>query len=417
MSGSIFLFFKRFLETGIVTGMHEADQRRMRLLNFFYLVATFTFIASTAETFLDEGKREGFLLLASALIFQLGLIPLRSGKRILAEFYFLTFGNISLFAFNNIYGTESGTFLYYFPYVIFIAFLVDFKKPAQAIFHLGLTLSFILISFPLSHQLLYRPFPPEKLAISFRFNFVVAIIMMGSVSVVIVRMMYSQYRHFNKRMEERRMAEESMKLAIREKETLLAEVHHRVKNNLAVISSLLNLQMNTVNNDYTRDVLRESRNRVASMALIHQKLYQHSNVEEIDFGSYASDLVREIKRSYPENTTGNISVHLDAEHIPVSLTKAVPAGLMLNELLSNCYKHAFPGKNSGTIFIRFKKSGEQCVLEVEDNGVGLSGDFKIEKQESLGMTIIQSLAAQIDSTVAIEGNKGNGTFVQAVFSS
>jgi two-component sensor histidine kinase len=239
--------------------------------------------------------------------------------------------------------------------------------------------------------------------------------MMASVSVVIIRMMYSQYQHFNKRMEERRIAEESMKLAIREKETLLAEVHHRVKNNLAVISSLLNLQMNTVNNDYTRNVLRESRNRVASMALIHQKLYQHTNVEQIDFGSYASELVQEIKRSYPENTTGNISIHLEAEHIPVSLTKAVPAGLMLNELLSNCYKHAFHGRNAGNIFIRFKKPGGQCMLEVEDDGIGLSGDFKIEKQESLGMTIIQSLAAQIDAGISIEGNKGCGTRIQAVF--
>lgn len=417
MTRNISLFFKRFIETGVKPSMHEAEQRRIRLLNFFYLIATFTLIAGTIETFVDEGNREGLLVLGAALTFQLGLIPLLKDKRALAEFYFLTFGNISLFAFDNMYGKEAGTFIYYFPFVIFIAFLVDFKKFTRVFLHLGITLAFIIAGFIFNHKLFYRPFPPGKLEISSHFNFVIAVIMMASISVMIVRMMYSQFLHFNKRMEERGAAEASMQLAIREKETLLAEVHHRVKNNLAVISSLLNLQMNTVNNDYTRNVLRESRNRVASMALIHQKLYQHSNIEQIDFGSYAAELVQEIKRSYPEDTTGNIAIHLDAEHIPLSLTKAVPAGLMLNELLSNCYKHAFPGRNSGNIFIRFKKPGGQCMLEVEDDGVGLSGDFKMENQESLGMTIIQSLAAQIDAGICIEGNKGSGTRVQAVFSS
>jgi two-component sensor histidine kinase len=239
--------------------------------------------------------------------------------------------------------------------------------------------------------------------------------MMASVAIVIVRMMYAQFTDFNQRMEERSAAEESMKLAIREKETLLAEVHHRVKNNLAVITSLLNLQMNVVNNEYTRNVLLESKNRISSMALIHQKLYQNSNVEQIDFGLYANELVQEIRRSYPRNTTEAINISLEIEHIPLSLTKAVPAGLILNELLSNCYKHAFREHKSGNIFIRFKKPGKQCILEVEDNGVGLSGDFKMEQQESLGMTIIQSLAEQIDATLSMTGNTGTGTAVKIVF--
>jgi two-component sensor histidine kinase len=410
-------FFQTFIATGILPGMHEAEQRRIRLLNFFYLLTSFTLACATIETFIDEGKREGLILTIATLIFQLGAIPLFTNRRKFAEFYFIAVGNVTLFCFDNMYGKEAGTFLYYFPLVIFVAFLVDFKDILQVLVHLGITFAFIIISFYVDHQFLYRPFPAEMIRASFNFNLVIAVLLMSAVAVVIVRMMHSQFLNFNRRIEERSAAETSMKMAIREKETLLAEVHHRVKNNLAVITSLLNLQMNLVNNEYTKNVLRESRNRVSSMALIHQKLYQHANVEQINFGLYASELVQEIKRSYPDNTTETITVSLNVENIPLSLTKAVPAGLMLNELLSNCYKHAFPGRKSGTISIGFKKSGEQCILEVADNGIGLSGDFNIEKQESLGMTIIHSLAQQIDAEIKLSGNTGMGTNVKAVFMS
>jgi two-component sensor histidine kinase len=415
MVNKAYRIYQRFLSLGTDASTHEAEQRRIRLLNFFYLISTVTFVCGIAETFINEGWAEGWIVTAGAVIFQIGTIPLLANKRKIAEFYFLVVGNTILFVFNNMYGKESGTYLYYFPFVIFIAFLVDFKRQVEALLHLGITFFYIVISLFLHHEFLYRPFPPGMQVSSFNTNLVVSILMMAAIVVMIIRLMHSQYRNFNQRMEERSAAEASMKLAIREKETLFAEVHHRVKNNLAVITSLLNLQMNMVKNDYTRNVLRESRNRVSSMALIHQKLYQHSNVEQIDFGSYASELVEEIKRSYPENTTDTVMIVMEAEHIPLSLTKAVPAGLMLNELLSNCYKHAFPDRRPGRIFIRFKKSRDLCLLEVEDNGVGLSGDFKIEKQETLGMTIIQSLADQIDAKVNIAGGSGNGASVRVEF--
>ncbi|CAN5415372.1 hypothetical protein BH09BAC5_BH09BAC5_25860 [soil metagenome] len=406
---------QKFLSMGIALHTHELEKRRIRLLNFFYLLATFTFLIATTETFLNEGVNDGLLLLVSALLFQFGAIPLFSGKRKIAEFYFILVGNLSILFFDNYFGKDAGTYLYYFPFVIFIAFLVDFRKLFFVFLHLGMSLVFIIISFLIEHKYFYKAFPPEALHISFIANFIVATVMMSSVAVIIVLMMHGQYDEFNRRMEEREVQEKSMKHSIKEKETLLAEVHHRVKNNLAVISSLLNLQMNLVKNEYTREVLRESRNRVASMALIHQKLYQHENIERIDFGLYASELIDEIKKSYPENTTSDIQVILDVEHIPLSLTMAVPAGLLLNELLSNCYKHAFSGRKAGNITIHFNKSGENCMLEVADNGVGLSGDFKIENQSSLGMTIIQSLSEQLDGTIKISGTSGVGTNIKVEF--
>jgi two-component sensor histidine kinase len=415
MYNQLFRFVTWFLSNGISPEMHEADQRRVRLLNFFYLVSTITFTAAVIETFLDEGTHEGLIVLCAAILFQLGLIPLLANKNKIAEFYFLVLGNISLFLFDNMYGKAAGVYLYYFPFVIVIAFLVDFKRNSFLAIHLGISLVLIVLGFFMKGKLLYRPFPAETLESSFNFNLVVSIVMMASVAVVIINMMYSQYVRFNLRMEERRQEEELMKISIREKETLLAEVHHRVKNNLAVISGLLNLQMNQVNNEYTKNVLRESRNRVASMSLIHQKLYQNVNVEQIDFGSYANELIDQIRQSYPDNTTESISVELDVEHVSLSLTKAVPCGLLLNELLSNCYKHAFQGKKDGKILIRFRKINENCLLEVEDNGIGFSGDFKIEEQETLGMTIIQSLTEQIDGKISYNGVSGNGTKISIVF--
>ncbi len=416
MVNKIISSFQKILSKGVLPEMSEPELRRTRLFNFFYLVGTFIFLCVIIETFLAEGMYDGIKVLIGAVIFQIGAIPLFTNRRKIAELYFLLIGNLILLVFNNMYGRESGIYYYYYPYVIFIAFLVDFKKPTQLIIHSLITFLFILIAFFTEHQFLYIKFNEKITSTSNFVNFVLATLMMACLAAVIVRMMNTQYKYYLKRLNERAASEELMRISIKEKETLLAEVHHRVKNNLAVISGLLNLQMNNVKNEYTRNVLRESRNRVSSMALIHQKLYRNTNVEEIDFGEYVGELVNEIQQSYPDFDNDSVEIKLDIEHLSLSLTKAIPSGLILNELLSNCYKHAFHGRNAGTIAIRFKKLNQKYFLQVEDNGVGLSGDFNWKNHDSLGMTIIQSLSDQIDAETQILGDRGTGTSVTLVFS-
>lgn len=409
--------FNRFMAYGISGEMTEWEVRRIRLLNFFYLVATVTYFAGVIETFLVDGRSEGFLILIFALVFQLGLIPMLMKKSQAAEAFFLFAGNVTLFVFDNHYGKDAGTWLYYFPFMAVIAFLVDFKKTIPVLFHLVSTFLFLGAGFIFKGKLLYKEFPKEIIDASFIFSFFISAFAMAAITISILQMIYRQYTTFLQRMEERRIAEESMKAAIREKETLLAEIHHRVKNNLAVISSLLNLQMNTVENEYTREVLRESRNRVASMALIHQKLYNSPNAEEIDFGKYSSELVEEIRHSYSETITEKIRVDVEAEPCSLSLTIAIPCGLILNELLSNCYKHAFPGKRAGTIRIHSgkKSDGKGFALHVIDDGIGLPAGFTPGNSDTLGVSIIQSLAEQVEAQWEMGRGEKGGTFFHMEF--
>jgi two-component sensor histidine kinase len=418
MSAPFSSFFRNFISTGITPEMNELEMRRVRLLNTFYLIGTATLIASIIETFIVDGKEEALIILSLGCIFEFGLIFLLLKKTKAAEFHLLTSANLILFVFENHYGPAAGTFLFYFPYILIIAFLVDFKRFVYAAFHLVFALTLMIAGLFFRHQLFYKPISPEEAAASFTFNLVLSAIMIAVIALVILRFGYTQHLEFIARMNERKNSEDALKMALKEKETLIAEVHHRVKNNLAVISSLLNLQMNQVKNEYTKNVLLESRNRVASMALIHQKLYQHSNIEQIDFSSYATELVDEIKNSYPRSSAGKIEVELHAEHLPLSLTKAVPCGLILNELLSNCYKHAFPEEKQGKIIIRFfslKGNPERFVIEVEDNGIGIPEGFEIAKQESLGISIIQSLAGQIDGKIELSRKASGGTICRVNF--
>ncbi len=408
------LFLLRFLSSGITPGMSWPEARRIRLMNIFYLVGSVGFIAAVIETFAVDGKTEGYLITVFALLFNLGLVLLLAKRTRLAEAYFFIVVNLTLFVFENRHGPAAGSFFYYPVLMLTIAFLVDFRKFIYAALHLGMTIAFLITGIFLRYKFLYKGFPAESEDASFLFNLVVSSFLTAVIAIIMVRQSYDQYNDFRERIEERKRAEELMKMAIREKETLLAEVHHRVKNNLAVISGLLNLQMNVVKNEYTREVLQESRNRVASMALIHQKLYQDPNVEQINFSSYAGELISEIRRSYPGDPA-RIRVQLEAEQLALSLTKAVPCGLILNELLSNCYKHAFPGNREGTIFIRFfTRDGKYC-LDVEDDGNGLPDGFNMESQETLGMTIIQSLAEQLDTKAEISGEYRKGARCRIVF--
>ncbi|HLG03874.1 MAG TPA: sensor histidine kinase [Bacteroidia bacterium] len=405
-------WFRTFAERGTTPEMTEMERKRVWLLHVFYLIATVTYIAAVIETYIVDGPREGHIILVLAILFQVGLVILLSGRILPAEFYLFLITNITLFIFENRHGPDAGVYLFYFPFMTIIAFLVDFRRLTFALFNLILTVCFLIATVMLSYKFLYRPFPAETEETSFRFNLILSGLMTAVVSFVIIRLSYRQYSEFVSRIEERRKNEEKMKAIIREKEILLAEIHHRVKNNLAVISSLLNLQMNTVTNEYTRNVLRESRNRVASMALIHQKLYRNLNVDEIDFRSYATDLFEEIRHSYYESASENIEVDVEGEPVKLSLTAAVPCGLILNELLSNCYKHAFPGNRSGKISIRFGKSKEKpetLWIQLEDDGIGLPPDFDIKQLNSLGLTIIQSLSEQLDAKWELVSGRESGT--------
>ena len=205
---------------------------------------------------------------------------------------------------------------------------------------------------------------------------------------------------------ERKQAEEQLKASLRDKEVLLKEIHHRVKNNLQVISSLLKLQSRYTQDRTTLDMLRESQNRVKSMALIHEKLYQSSNLASIDFAEYLGNLTNNLIYSYTVDVNA-VKLEIKAENASLNIDTAIPCGLLMNELVSNALKHAFPEGRRGTIWVEFSSLAEQeFLLTVKDNGVGFPESLDWENSGSLGLRLVNSLVNQIDGTVEIDRTEG-----------
>jgi len=205
-------------------------------------------------------------------------------------------------------------------------------------------------------------------------------------------------------------AEHQLTLSLQEKNVLLKEIHHRVKNNMQVISSLLNMQSIANNNPEFSELLAESQNRIRSMSLIHESLYQSENFLEIDFNDYIHLLAGTLSRVYSSNTYG-IDICIDAEDVYLDIDTAVPCGLIINELVSNAYKHAFKGfEGQAVVLIEMKPDEEHYILRVKDNGVGFAEGVDFRKTSSLGMEIVCILTEQIKGTIDLI--KGDGsTFV------
>ena len=191
---------------------------------------------------------------------------------------------------------------------------------------------------------------------------------------------------------ERKRMEEQIQSALREKEMLLREIHHRVKNNMQIISTLLRLQLRNAEDEKTRALFRESQNRILSMAMIHEKLYQSEGLHKIDLKDYITDLAREVFASFGTDSE-RISLRTDTEDISFGMDTAIPCGLIIIELVSNSLKHAFPGKHKGEIFVGLKRENHGSYkLTIADNGVGLPRDIDISRLKSLGFRLVSDLA-------------------------
>ncbi|HZW38017.1 MAG TPA: PAS domain S-box protein [Ignavibacteriaceae bacterium] len=205
---------------------------------------------------------------------------------------------------------------------------------------------------------------------------------------------------------ERKKAEEIIRNSLHEKETLLKEIHHRVKNNLQIVSSLLSLQADYVADDFSKELFNDSKNRIKSMGLIHERLYQSNMFSQIDFAEYINELANHLLRTYkiyPELI--RLELKLDKEFI--SIEDAIPCGLIINELISNALKYSCDGTNTVTISISFKKDKKgNYVLTISDNGVGIPKDVDLENSKTLGLQLVNDLVLQLDGKLNLNRTKG-----------
>jgi PAS domain S-box-containing protein len=194
--------------------------------------------------------------------------------------------------------------------------------------------------------------------------------------------------------------------SLNEKNVLLREIHHRVKNNMQIISSLLSLQSSSIENQDMKDIFNESQNRVKSMSMIHEQLYQTDDLALIDFNIYINGLIKSLFQIYSLDWAP-IRWEVDVEDVKLNLETAIPCGLIINELVSNSLKHAFLEGSDGQIMVKMRKEDEIITLIVADNGIGLPKDFNIEKATTLGLKLVKTLVNQLEGEMVI--NTDNGT--------
>ncbi len=211
----------------------------------------------------------------------------------------------------------------------------------------------------------------------------------------------------------RKEMEDKLEKALEEKDTMMKEIYHRVKNNLMVISSLLNLQSSYIKDKDTQDIFKESENRAKSMALIHENLYRSGDLKHLNFSEYIEKLSKDLYHTYTLDKN-LVKLMLNIEVIKLDIDTSIPLGLILNELLTNSLKHAFPDGRSGMITVELQQKFDgRLKLSVSDNGIGFPSDLDFKNTESLGMMIINTLTQQIEGEINLD--RSNGTKFTVIF--
>ncbi len=231
----------------------------------------------------------------------------------------------------------------------------------------------------------------------------ILLLVIGVISAILV------FRRFNKDNHIITYQKNILEKSLLEKETLLKEIHHRVKNNLQIINGLLEKQGYKTDNLAFKELIKESQNRIYSMVLIHQNLYQTENIDEVDIASYLKMMVDNIKNTH-QYEDEEIILKSDVDSIMLNIDTAIPLGLIINELLSNAYKYAFKNREKGQIDLVLKKQDNGLLLIVKDDGIGLPAGFDLEKSKTLGMTLVKGLVRQIGGKLTHKSSQNGSSF-------
>lgn len=202
-----------------------------------------------------------------------------------------------------------------------------------------------------------------------------------------------------------RKMSEQLKRYLSEKELMIQEIHHRVKNNLQIISSILNMQAGSITDSSALDALNISRQRISTIASIHNSLYRQSNGIQVSVTAYVGDIITAISKLY--NGSGKkIEIHQDIDDFETAMKYSVNLALILNELITNSYKHAFSNRNSGNIYVRIKQNPDNIEIILSDDGKGIPGNINLETITSIGLMLVKALVDQMKGDISLSSNKG-----------
>jgi two-component sensor histidine kinase len=398
----------------------QSMQARIRAINLFCGVTAL--LASPYLVFLGIIKDFTSMAIMAIIIllFLLSILLNKKGMVSVSRILIVVDTNFAVLYFSALFGIDSGIHLYLFTSPLIVYLLFDFKQKGKIIGALSSYLfTFIVVYLESKLNFLHRQIAHTDYAqILYGVNFCFTLFL-SFVLIIYFANNNAAYNHIllerNEfllvhqsalmgQIAERIAAEEKLMESIREKDILLSEIHHRVKNNLAVVTGLLELQSMTTDDEKVKAIFSESKNRIRSLALIHESLYQHENLASIGFDKYFSRIFTEISRSYPAQA-GQVDLQVDIEPVQFDIGQAIPCGLLLNEILSNAYKYAFVGRSKGMILVKLKKADGRIYLEVKDDGVGLPPESE-RRSGSLGMILISSFVKQLKGTIQVSNAEG-----------
>lgn len=346
------------------------------------------------------------------ILFATSIILNKYNKFTLSSVLVLLTTNYCVLFFSIYLGMSSGIHLYLFTSPLIVFTLFDTKnKHFISMALLSYLMTFVIIVlFEKYSGITFLKLQKNELYVLYFINFTFSIIILISLSLyffinntkinqlLVLKNdeLVLKQQQLESENQIRKNAEVKANDSLKEREILLSEIHHRVKNNMAVVNGLLELQASYISDEITLQVLKESQNRVKSIALLHEKLYENKTLKEVKIKDYTNELSHFIKQSYaPKKKEIKFISHIDS--INLEMNKAMPFALLLNELMSNSYKYAFENKENGTIEIHFTKQLNNYIFEYRDDGLGF--DYETErKKASLGLNLIESFSEQLYGT-------------------
>ncbi len=409
------MIFGNLINLGVKSEMEFYQKREARIVNLFALITLLGLLIGVSSVLFISGdyviSTVVFTTITSLTILLLNYNLYHNA----ATYVFVLSINVTIFILNQQYIDSVGNYLYYFPVIFCVALI---HNPVKSNTRTAIFFSIVLISF-LCSRLIDIPYLKNATiteadnAALLTYNSVLAFFVTLILVYLVVKLINRQNNEALSLLHKEQDAQKIIAQSLKEKETLLAEIQHRVKNNLAIISGLLNLQTEKAPCEESKLLMIESRNRVMSIAMVHERLYKKDNLSKINLKQYLSELVQELIKSFPVNSQ-QINIAEDLEKIELEITKAVPVGLIVNETITNSLKHAFNSVNDKpTITIKMKLIYDRIQICIADNGVGFS-DTANRKDTALGLSLIESLCDQIDAQVVFK-NEG-GACVSIVFS-
>jgi two-component sensor histidine kinase len=381
------------LNAGVTAELDTFDANCIRATNRFGFFGTIASCIGISYGFFLEDAPSSNLSIVIFPFFVSILLLNRYQKSMLAIFLVFLALSIILAFFSIRNGEDSAT---HFLFSIVIISLTLFYRKEKSILYFFSSMGVILIAViivALSFNYNWQLFPQNsELDSLFQRRLIYFILLLSSVLLTFI-LVYSYKKNYK-----------FLENSVEEQQTLLAELNHRVKNNMAIIISLLNMQKNRTDNPETQEALQDVHDRVMSMALVHQKMYQKKNISMVELAPYITELIAELRNSI--DIKKNIDFKTEIEPIQLDISTTIPLGLILNELITNAIKHAFPKKEKPEILISLKKVDKNYFeLRVIDNGIGVT-PLNLSESNGLGLSLIESLSDQINGKCEFKSNNG-----------